>query len=230
LLISCATCILLYDPLDALFYTACIATVNRFGFNAVDRLTIQISKVLLNCFTTDDDTTRIEPERRVPVMSIDIQEAIKRSIQTEKNAMNFYQAGAGLMKDTEARRVFELLAREEREHAGQFYRIYKGDNIPSLEAFLDAAPDNESGWMASISKIIAEDCTEQKALEVAMEREQNLEQALLETAAKLDDPGVRVVYELNARETHNHYQLIESQYARIMGMVHETDIDTFVRE
>jgi len=163
-------------------------------------------------------------------MSINVQEAVKRSIQTEKNAMNFYQVGAGQMKDESARRTFELLAREEREHAGQFYRIYDGSDIPSLEQFLDTPPDNESSWMASISRIIGPDFTEQKALELAMEREQNLEQALLESAAKFDDAGVRAVYELNAKETHNHYLLIESEYARVMGMVHETDMDTYVRE
>jgi hypothetical protein len=35
---------------------------------------------------------------------------------------------------------------------------------------------------------------------------------------------------LNAKSTHQHYELIESEYAHLMGMVHETDIDTFVRE
>jgi rubrerythrin len=163
-------------------------------------------------------------------MSINVQEAIKRSIQTEKNAMNFYQVGAGQMKAAGARRTFEILAKEEREHAGQFYRIYQGNDIPSLDAFLDAPPDNESSWLTSIARIIDEDFSEQKALELAMEREQNLEKTLLETAAKFDDAGVREVYELNAKETHNHYLMIESEYARIMGMVHESDMDTYVRE
>ena len=31
-------------------------------------------------------------------------------------------------------------------------------------------------------------------------------------------------------ETRNHYELIESEYAKLMGMVHESDMDTFVRE
>lgn len=163
-------------------------------------------------------------------MSIDVQEAIKRSIQTEKNAMNFYQLGARQMTDAAARKTFELLAREEREHAGHFYRIYEGPDIPSLDAFLDAAPDNESSWISSITRIVGSDFTEQKAMELAMEREKNLEEALLETAAKIADGPVKAVYELNARETHNHYLMIESEYARLMGMVHETDIDTYVRE
>ena len=163
-------------------------------------------------------------------MSIDVQEAIKRSIQTEKNAMNFYQLGAKRMKNIEARKTFEVLAREEREHAGQFFKIYTGSDIPSLETFLDTPPDNESSWMASITRLVDGEFTEQKAMELAMEREKNLEEALLETAAKIEDPAVRTIFELNAKETHNHYLLIESEYARVMGMVHESDIDTFVRE
>jgi rubrerythrin len=163
-------------------------------------------------------------------MSIDIQEAIKRSIQTEKNSMNFYQLGAQKMKNPDARRTFELLASEEREHATQFYKIYKGSDIPSFNMFMDAAPDNESSWVSTIARLITADFSEQKALELAMEREKNLEEVLLETAAKIDVPEIKAVYELNAKETHHHYELIESEYARLMGMVHETDIDTFVRE
>ena len=163
-------------------------------------------------------------------MSINIQEAIKRSIQTEKNAMNFYQLGAQKMNKPDARRTFELLAREEREHASHFYKIYQGTDIPSLDAFLDSPPDNESSWVSTIARLISADFNEQKALELAMEREKNLEEMLLETASKIDAPEIKSVFELNAKETQHHYQLIESEYARLMGMVHETDIDTFVRE
>lgn len=163
-------------------------------------------------------------------MSINIQEAIKRAIQTEKNAMNFYQLGAQKMNDPDARRTFELLAKEEREHASHFYKVYQGSDIPSLSAFLDSPPDNESSWISTIGRLISADFSEQKALELAMEREKNLEEVLLETASKIDVPEIKAVYEWNAKETHQHFQLIESEYARLMGMVHETDIDTYVRE
>lgn len=163
-------------------------------------------------------------------MSIDVQEAVKRSIQTEKNAMNFYQLGAQKMKDANARRVFEILAKEEREHAGHFFKIYKGADIPSLDAFLDSPPDNESSWISTISRMISEDFSEQKAMEAALDREKKLEEALLELASLVDDAQIKAVYELNAKETHNHYLLIESEYARLMGMVHESDMDTYVRE
>ncbi len=163
-------------------------------------------------------------------MNIDVQEAIKRSIQTEKNAMNYYQYGAQRLKDDAARRTFEILAGEEREHAGHFYKIYQGGDIPSLDAFLASPPDYDAGWLSSVSSAVGEDFNEQKVLEVAMEKELKLEESLREMAAKISNPEVRAVYELNVRETHNHYLMIESEYARIMSMVHETDMDIYVRE
>ncbi len=163
-------------------------------------------------------------------MSENVQEAIKRSLQTEKNAMLFYQYGAQQFKDAAAKRTFELLSKEEREHAGHFYRIYKGDDIPSLEAFLESPPDNETSWIVTAKSLCGADLSEQKALEIALEKEKNLEEALRDMATKMTDPEVRAVYELNVQETHNHYLLIEAEYARIMGMVHESDMDIFVRE
>ena len=159
-----------------------------------------------------------------------VQDAIKNAIQTEKNAMNFYELGARQMRDPEAVRFFNQLAKEERTHAEHFYSIYQGSELPSFNEFIDAEPDHESSWMAALSKTITTEFNEQKAMELAMEKERNLEQALRETAAKIANPEVKGIFEMNAKETHNHYLQIEAEYARIMGMVDESDMDTFVRE
>jgi len=159
----------------------------------------------------------------------DVQEAIKQAIQTEKNAMNFYELSAQQMTDPEAKRLFHQLAKEEREHATHFFKAYRGTD-PDFEAYMSAPPQDESSWIKSVQNVIDADSSEQKALEVAMEKETSLEQALRETAAKISDPEVKAVFELNARETRNHYLTIESEYARIMAMVDESDMDTYVRE
>lgn len=161
---------------------------------------------------------------------LDVKEAVRRSIQTEKNAMDFYVRGAAQMKNIEARKVFELLAREEREHAHWFFNVYTGDDIPDLEAFLNSGPAVDSDWLADLEKVGVSNLDERKAMELALEKERKLAEHLRKMAAKIEDPSVRKVFEDNARSTDNHYQLIESEYARLMGMVHETDIDTFVRE
>ncbi|MCM2265085.1 MAG: ferritin family protein [Desulfuromonadales bacterium] len=161
---------------------------------------------------------------------VDLKEAVRRSIQTEKNAMDFYLRGAAQMKYAEARKVFELLAREEREHAHWFHNVYPGDDIPNLEEFLDAGPAVDSDWLRDLDKVNTAGFDERKAMALAMEKEQKLAAHLRDLAAKIENPEVRAVYEQNARSTDHHYQVIESEYARLMGMVHETDIDTYVRE
>lgn len=162
--------------------------------------------------------------------TITVQEAVRRSLQTEKNAMDFYRIGARKMRDAEARRVFDLLAGEERGHAGTFYKVYTGTDIPSLDAFLDQPPRHESDWISSLDRLTEAAFNEQKALELAMNKEQQLEEVLCRMAERIHDPAVKAVFELNIRETHNHYLMIESEYARVMRMVHESDMDTYVRE
>jgi len=160
---------------------------------------------------------------------MDIKEAVRRSMQTEKNAMDFYTRVAAECKNEKARKVFELLSREEKEHAHWFYDVYPGDDI-DFDAFISSAVDPGSDWMSDLDKARAGELNEQKAMELAMEKEKKLEESLRAMAAKIEDPEVRQVFEANARSTANHYALIESEYAHIMGMVHETDIDTYVRE
>jgi rubrerythrin len=160
----------------------------------------------------------------------DINNALIRSVQTEKNAMNFYQLAAKQMKDADAIKTFELLAREEREHAKHFFDKYDGSDLPSFDKFINEAPDQESDWLSDLDKALLANFSDRKAMELALEKEKRLEESLREMAAKISDPSVRSVFEENAKSTHNHYEVIESEYARLMGMVHETDIDTFVRE
>ncbi len=161
---------------------------------------------------------------------MDLQEAIKRSIQTEKNAMDFYRLAGTHMKDPEAKKVFDVLARDEKEHAHMFFDIYEGKDINSFDQFIAEPPADESDWMTDLRKALNSEFNERQAMELAMKKEQQLEKALKEMAAKVQDPKVRQVFEDNAKSTNHHYQIIESEYARLMGMVHETDIDTFVRE
>jgi rubrerythrin len=161
--------------------------------------------------------------------NIDLKDAVRRAIQTEKNAMDFYKRGAEMMKNAEAKKVFELLAREEGEHAEWFYNVYPGDDIADLKEFLATGADKDSEWMSELNAVKTEDFNERKAMEMAMAKEKALSEHLRALAAKIDNAEIRAVFEQNATSTDHHYQIIESEYARLMGMVHETDIDTFVR-
>lgn len=155
-----------------------------------------------------------------------LQAAIRDSLQTEKDAMDFYALCAKQVTDPKARRFFEILAREEREHAEHFFRIYEGEDIPSFEEFMDMPPDQDSAWLKMFRRV-RPDFTEAKAMKLALDKEKMLESDHLKRAARVDDPEIKGIYELNARETRNHYQQIEAEYMRVMGMVDENDSTLF---
>ena len=149
---------------------------------------------------------------------IELQQAIRASMQTEKDAMDYYRFGAERMPDDKARATFELLAREERQHAESFYRIYPGTDIPSFEAFMSTPPDTASPWWQTLQKLLTQDFDERKALELAIEQEDALEQELRAMAAKVGDPEVARVYLANASSTHHHLEIIEDEYRAMLGM------------
>ena len=61
-----------------------------------------------------------------------LKQAIKDSIQTEKDAMDFYRLAGEKMYNERPRLTFKLLAHEEREHARSFYEAYSWDDLPGL--------------------------------------------------------------------------------------------------
>lgn len=148
----------------------------------------------------------------------ELQQAIKAAIQTEKDAMDYYKYGAERMADDKARATFELLAREEYQHAESFYHIYSGPDIPSFAAFMALPPDTNSSWWKLLQNLLGQDFDERKALEQAIEQEEALEKELRAMAARIGDPEVARVYLANASSTHHHLEVIEEEYRAMFGM------------
>lgn len=159
-----------------------------------------------------------------------MQEAIKMAIQTEKNVMDFYQRAASLTKNPRGKKVFEQLAGEEREHASHFFHLYKGSDLGSFDAFMARPPQADTAMLRELEKALGSNVHERRAMEIALREEEDLAKSLALTASHIVDPMVRGVFEKMAKETRDHFALIESEYAHMMAMVHETDIDTYVRE
>lgn len=149
---------------------------------------------------------------------LDIQKAIKDSIQTEKDAMDFYKYGAERMAEDKARSTFELLAREEYQHAESFFKIYQGGDIPSFQDFMKEPPNTSSSWWKGLQDLLLQDFDERKALELAIEQEEALEKSLRKMAERIDDPAIADVYLANANSTHHHLEVCEEDYKAMFGM------------
>jgi rubrerythrin len=149
---------------------------------------------------------------------LEVQAALKEAIQTEKAAMDFYKFGAEKMGDHRARKVFELVAREERHHAQMFYNAYQGRDLPYFEDYIASPPNTESPWWKALQEASLSGFDERKALELALDQEEALEEQLRQIAGRIDDSEIRAIYEANASSTHRHAELIEEQYRELLGM------------
>ena len=158
------------------------------------------------------------------------QEAIKIAAQSEKELMCFYRRAAEKTSQLAGKKVFEQLAEDEKEHVHHFFRAYRGSDIGSIDDFLNAPCQWSEAMIKEIDGLVGAQVKDRRAMEIAMQKEQQLEQRLRNTASRIVDPGARIIFDQMAKETRHHYEIIESEYARLMGMVHESDMDTFVRE
>ncbi|MEI6208210.1 MAG: ferritin family protein [Desulfuromonadales bacterium] len=159
-----------------------------------------------------------------------LQEAVGLAIKTEKDSMDFYRRAASVAKNERARKVLEMLANEEVGHLKAFFDHYKGSEFGDLASYLSSPVDTKNPTYMKLEKAISEDMLEQKALELALVEEKECIGQYTQLAQGVVDPAVKAVFERVVLETQVHYALIESEYAHIMGMVHESDQDTFVRE
>lgn len=159
-----------------------------------------------------------------------LQEAIGLAIKAEKDSMDFYRRAASVAKNERTKSVLDMLANEEVGHLKSFFDHYKGTEYGDLTAYINSPVDIKNPTYIKLEKIISEDMPEKKALELAMIEESECIGQYTQLAEGVVDPAVRSVFLRVIKETQGHYALIESEYAHIMGMVHESDQDTFVRE
>jgi len=159
-----------------------------------------------------------------------LQEAIVLAIKAEKDSMDFYRRAASVAKNERAKKVLELLASEEAGHLKAFFALYKGPEFGDLASYINSPANTKHPTYMKLEKAIREDMVEQIALELALIEEKECIGQYTQLAQGVVDPGVRSVFEQVVKETKKHYDLIESEYAHLMGMVHETDQDIYVRE
>lgn len=159
-----------------------------------------------------------------------VQEALKLAIKAEKDSMDFYRKAASVANNERAKKVFDLLANEEVGHLKSFFDHYKGGEFGDIKSYMDAPADTKNPTYVKLMKAIDDNVAEQKALELALAEEKECIGQYTQLAKGVVDPGVRAIFERVVKETQGHYEMIEAEYAHVMGMVHDSDQDTYVRE
>ena len=159
-----------------------------------------------------------------------LQEALKLAIKAEKDSMDFYRKAASMTKNERAKKVLDLLANEEISHLKAFFDHYKGTDLGDVKSYIDSPVDEKNPNYVKLMMAVSDDIIEKTALELALAEEKACISQYTQLAHGVVDPMVKAVFEQVVHETQGHYDLIESEYAHIMTMVHESDQNIYVRE
>lgn len=159
-----------------------------------------------------------------------LQEALWEAIHAKKNLRDFYRKAAKTTENPAGSKVFARLADEVEENIGKFFAHYRRGDLGRLEDFLSVPPHPDSVMLVELGRILDNGVHDRRARELALREEADLEKTFRLNAKRIVDPTVRAVFLEVAEDARRHYAVIESEYAHQMAMVHETDIDTYVRE
>ena len=159
-----------------------------------------------------------------------LQEALWEAIHAKKNLRDFYRKAATTTQNPTGSKVFVRLAAEVEENIGKFFAHYRRDDLGPFKEFLAAPPHPDSVMLVELGRVLNSDVHDRRARELALREEADLEKTFRCNAQRIVDPTVRAVFLEVAEDARRHYAVIESEYAHQMAMVHETDIDTYVRE
>ena len=159
-----------------------------------------------------------------------VQEALKLAIKAEKDSMDFYRQASSMAKNERAKKVLDLLANEEVSHLKAFFDHYKGTDFGDMKSYIDSPVDEKNPSYVKLMMAVNDDIIEKTALELALAEEKACIGQYTQLAQGVVDPVVKGVFEQVVRETQGHYDMIESEYAHVMTMVHESDQNIYVRE
>ena len=159
-----------------------------------------------------------------------VKEALKMAIMAKKNLMDFYLEAAKITENENGKKVLARLAGEVCDNARKFHQYYHWDDLGSFDELMSQPPKADSVILVELRKALNKDVHERKARELALKEEESMEKTFLQAAKHIIDPQVRAIFNDVAKDTRIHYEIIASEYSRTMGMVHESDMDTYVRE
>jgi len=157
-------------------------------------------------------------------------DAITFVIETQKSLVGFYLGAANLVENAAGRRVFSRLAEETRSRLSHFYHLHSSNGGFDFDSFMASPLLGDSAMLSELNRKLTPDLNAHQAREIAMREELDIERRLKLYASHVINPVARETLLQAAHETGQHSQIIESEYAHTMGMVHETDINTYVRE
>ncbi len=146
----------------------------------------------------------------------ELKQALRKMLQTELDAMRYYQQASRYMQDEGAIYHFNQLAQEELEHARTFYDVYPGDELPEFEEMVKSLPEQPAHQQRKIQLEVSR-LNEKRALQLAIELERSVARELQQMLKEVYSPAARAAIEKNIESTRGHLELIEEDFQRLFA-------------
>src|ERR671913_239932 len=147
-------------------------------------------------------------------------DALRIAIATERSGLEFYSRAARLTKDARGRKVFEDLAREEKEHLGKLEARYKEllQRDPKLESrptflfFKGAA----NGLFAEGAEQLLRGVNDQQALMIGIRCERGSHRFFKKYGERFEDSEGKQIFLEFADEEREHLDLLVREYRALV--------------
>jgi len=149
---------------------------------------------------------------------MELKQALRKMLQVELEAMEYYQQASRFMQDEGAIYHFNLLAQEELEHARTFHAVYPDDDLPPLDDLVRELPRDLSEQGLVDRELMAR-LTERHALQLAIHLEKEVAARLQTLLESIHSQAARTAIENNIESTLGHLELIRQDYQRLYGEV-----------
>jgi Fur family ferric uptake transcriptional regulator len=148
-------------------------------------------------------------------------DALRIAIATERSGLEFYTRGAGLVRNARARRVFESLAAEEKEHLSTLEARYEElraedpelESYPTFLYFKGASDELFAEGAERLRKVV----DDREALMIGIRCERASHRFFKRYGGRFEDSeGKRIFLEF-ADEEREHLQLLIREYRALVG-------------
>ena len=162
-------------------------------------------------------------------MDASVIEAFHTAILIEKQSYDFYRNMATVVNNGGTRKVFELLADEEADHLDAFIKGYPGNGFDLLK-LLDRPDDFEPPDYCAIDLSAELHVNEKDALEISLREELSCLDHYSAITTSLSEPRLCGIFQQALDQTRKHFEIVNAEYMRVMGIVDGSDQDVSARE
>ena len=153
----------------------------------------------------------------MPDKKYSIGEAIKTSIDLEKNGRKFYLEAATTTKSESGKKIFQMLADEENLHLATFKKMLKSlDNLDNWQDIIKDYPQARQVPVFGV-KQPAKDATkvttdELNALRLAMKQEKEAISFFEKSSELAENEDVKKIFSFVREQEVFHYNLLQAEY------------------